>query len=389
MRRLFYLIQKESRQIRRRRANIILVFVAPFLQLLIIGSSVTTEVKNVPMGVVDYDHSPASRLLIQTFAASGSFHFLGVSASEGQAVELLDNGRVKLMVIIPPGLERDMKNGRAPRVQVLLDGVDGNSAGVALGYVTALLAQLQRGWATGRYGPAAGPAAAPVASAAAGPAAGPGRARVTVSARMWYNPNLDSKLNFVPGLIGILLIIVTTFLTSVNIVREKEIGTLEQLMVTPLTRAQIILGKIIPFGFLSFLQLTMSILAAGLVFGIWMKGSPLLLYAMAGLFFLSTLGLGIFISTLVRTQQQAMFVSWFATIYTMLLSGFFIPIANMPVAIQYITYLNPLRYFITVLREVYLKGTGIRFLWREALAMGVIGTLALVSASLRFHKRLK
>ena len=145
MRRLFYLIQKESRQIRRRRANIILVFVAPFLQLLIIGSSVTTEVKNVPMGVVDYDHSPASRQLIQTFAASGSFDFLGLSASEDQAVELLDNGRVKLMVIIPPGLERDMKNGRDPRVQVLLDGVDGNSAGVSLGYVTALLAQLAAG----------------------------------------------------------------------------------------------------------------------------------------------------------------------------------------------------------------------------------------------------
>ena len=371
MRRLFYLIQKESRQIRRRRANIILVFVAPFLQLLIIGSSVTTEVKNVPMGVVDYDHSPASRQLIQTFAASGSFDFLGLSASEGQAVELLDNGRVKLMVIIPPGLERDMKNGRDPRVQVLLDGVDGNSAGVSLGYVTALLAQLQRGWAAGPSGAAAGPG------------------RVTVSARMWYNPNLDSKLNFVPGLIGILLIIVTTFLTSVNIVREKEIGTLEQLMVTPLSRAEIILGKIIPFSFLGFLQLTMSILAAGLVFGIWMKGSPLLLYAMAGLFFLSTLGLGIFISTLVRTQQQAMFVSWFATIYTMLLSGFFIPISNMPLWVQYITYLNPLRYFITVLREVYLKGTGLRFLWREALAMGVIGVLGLVSASLRFHKRLK
>jgi ABC-2 type transport system permease protein len=377
MRRLFYLIQKEFPQIRRRRANIVLVFVAPFLQLLIIGSSVTTEVKNVPMGIVDYDHSPASRLLIQTFAASGSFDFLGLSASEGQAVELLDNGRVKLMVVIPPGLERDMRNGRAPRVQVLLDGVDGNSAGVALGYVTALLAQLQRDWA-------AGLSAAPAPWAAAA-----GRGRVSVSARMWYNPNLDSKLNFVPGLIGILLIIVTTFLTSVNIVREKEIGTLEQLMVTPLSRAQIILGKIIPFSFLGFLQLTMSILAAGLVFGIWMKGSPLLLYVMAGLFFLSTLGLGIFISTLVRTQQQAMFVSWFATIYTMLLSGFFIPIANMPVWVQYITYLNPLRYFITVLREVYLKGTGLAFLWREALAMGVIGAAGLVSASLRFHKRLK
>jgi len=378
MRRLFYLIQKEFRQIRRRRANLVLVFVAPFLQLLVIGSSVTTEGKNVPTGVVDYDHSPASRLLLRSLEASPSFDFRGLAASERQAVQLLDDGRVKLVLVVPPGLERAMRAGLRPRLQVLLDGVDGNSAGVTLGYITGLLARLEREWAAEYF--AAGPPA---------PAAPPGAGRVTVSARMWYNPNLDSKLNFVPGLIGILLVIAPPFLTSVNIVREKELGTLEQVMVTPLSRAQIILGKIVPFGLLSFLQLTMSVLAAGLVFGIWMKGSPLLLYALAGLFFLSTLGLGIFVSTLVRTQQQAMFVSWFATIYIMLLSGFFIPIENMPPAIQYITYLNPLRYFITVLRGIYLKGSGLAHLWREALAMTGIGVLALASASLRFHKRLK
>ena len=182
---------------------------------------------------------------------------------------------------------------------------------------------------------------------------------------------------------------ITTLVMAVNIVREKEIGTLEQLLVTPLRGVQIIVGKLIPFAILGFAQLTVGVVAAGLVFGIWMKGSFLALYAMAGVFFLSTLGLGLFVSTLARTQQQAMFVAWFFMIFTILLSGFFVPIENMPPFIQAVTYINPLRYFILILREIYLKGTGLRDLWREALALAAIGSAALVFASIRFQKRLK
>lgn len=373
MRRILFVVQKEFRQIRRTRAYFALIFVAPFVQLLVMGSALTTEVKNVPVTVVDDDRSPMSREIVRAAAATASFDFLGTAASEAEATAMLDSGRARMALAIPPRFERDVKDLRTPEVQVLVDGVDGNSAGVSLGYATAMLAQVQGRWA----------------QSMAPPSPDRGAGAITMVPRMWYNANLDSKLNFVPGLVGILLVIVTTFLTAINIVREKEIGTLEQIMVTPLKGLQLIIGKIIPFTILGFAQLTIGLLAAGLVFGIWMKGSLLLLYFLTLVFCFSTLGLGIFVSTLARTQQQAMFIAWFFMIFAMLLSGFFVPIENMPAGVRYLTYLNPLRYFILILREVFLKGTDFRFLWKEAAAMGAIGLVALVSATMRFQKRLK
>jgi ABC-2 type transport system permease protein len=182
---------------------------------------------------------------------------------------------------------------------------------------------------------------------------------------------------------------ITTMLTAINIVREKELGTLEQLMVTPLGGIQLIIGKIIPFTILGIVQFTVGIIAARLVFGIPINGSIPLLYGMVLLFLMSTLGLGIFVSTITHTQQQAMFVAWFTMIFTLLLSGFFVPIKNMPRFVQYLTYINPLRYFINVLREIYLKATPFRYLWQEAAAMGILGLLLIVAASRGFHKRLK
>jgi len=380
MRRIIHIVRKEFRQIRRTKAYFGIIFLAPFAMLLILGSAITNEVKDVPVVVVDGDHTPGSRQIADAFAASSSFRYVGTADSENEAKRLLDDGNAKIAVIIPLHFERDTGDGRTPTVQLLVDGVDGNSAGVGLGYATSLLAGVQQRWVIEKRVPA-------LLLAANG-----GRAvavrQITVVPRMWYNPSLDSKPNFVPGLIGILLIMITTFLTAVNVVREKEIGTLEQLMVTPLSGLELMIGKIIPFTILGFAQMTVSVVAAGVVFGIWMKGSLLLFYAMAAIFCLSTLGVGIFVSSLARTQQQAMFIAWFIMIFALLLSGFFVPIENMPRAIQYLTYVNPLRYFIIVLREIYLKGTPFRFLWKEALAMGVIGIATLLSASLRFQKRL-
>ena len=376
MRRILALVKKEFRQIRRTKAYFGLIFGAPFVMLLVLGSAITTEVKHIPVAVFDQDHTISSRQITNAFADSSSFQFVGMLDSDTQARTLLDDGTAKIVVVVPPDFERNMKNGLSPDIQVLVDGVDGNSAGVGLGYVSATLAQLQVRWVQAVQQPAA---AMNVRHAAL----------ITVIPRMWYNPNLDSTLNFVPGLIGILLIMITMLLTAVNIVREKEIGTFEQLMVTPLGGLELIIGKIIPFTILGFAQLTMSLIAAGLVFGIWMKGSLLLFYLMSAIFCLSTLGLGIFISTLARTQQQAMFIAWFIMIFALLLSGFFVPIENMPPFVQDITYINPLRYYISVLREIFLKGTEFRFMWREAAAMGAIGFGTLVLASLRFRKRLK
>src|SRR5208282_5648274 len=218
MRKILFVVQKEFRQIRRTRAYFALIFVAPFIQLLIMGSALTTEVKNVPMAVVDDDRSPMSREIVRAAAATASFDFLGTAASEKDATAMLDDGRARIALLVPPHFERDVKDLRTPEVQILVDGVDGNSAGVALGYATAMLAQVQEAWA----------------KSMAPPSPDQGAGMITMVPRMWYNANLDSKLNFVPGLVGILLVIVTTFLTAINIVREKEIGTLEQIMVTPL-----------------------------------------------------------------------------------------------------------------------------------------------------------
>jgi ABC-2 type transport system permease protein len=209
-----------------------------------------------------------------------------------------------------------------------------------------------------------------------------------IEPRMLYNASLESKNNIVPGIIAVLITMITAFLTGMSIVREKEIGTLEQLMVTPIKNYELILGKIIPFIIVAFLMMLVGILAAGLIFNIWVQGSILLLFVLSIVYSLSTLGLGIFASTVSKTQQQAMFIAWFFAVFAILLSGFFIPIENMPEWVQGITYLNPLRYFIVIIREIYLKGTPLIYLLNETLAMGLFGIATFTLASMRFQKRL-
>lgn len=383
MRRVLYLVQKELRQLRRNRPFLVLTFLSPVVQLIILGLALTTDVKNVPIAFMDNDHTSASREIREAFTASGLFDFSGMAASEAQAVKLLDDWRVKIVAVVPRNFQSDMKAGRLPAVQVLVDGVDGNSAAVALGYATATLAEVQRRW--GKSAESAPGSAQP------GTTIGPqgSRGSPTVVPRMWYNPNLDNRLNTVPMLVGILLVTTTTFLMAQNIVREKEIGTLEQIMVTPVRGIELMIGKMIPFTLLGFLQMTVGVIAAGLIFGIWVKGSLLLLYCLTVVFCLSTVGIGIFASTLATTQRQAMFVVQFFLTFASLTSGLFTPIANMPDVIQTITYANPLRWFFIILREIYLKGTGFRFLWKETAALAVIGAVMLVAATLRFQKRLK
>jgi ABC-2 type transport system permease protein len=369
------LVIKEFHQIRRTRAYLALIFVAPFVQLLIMGSAITNEVKHIPLIVVDEDMTPSSRGIIRSLRSIDLFDFRGLANSSRQAVRALDDGGAKAVLVIPRDFEKDIERGSDPAVQVLIDGVDGNSAGITLGYFTSVIARIQKDWAAIRR---------------MRDLSAPGQGdMVEVIPRLYYNPELDSKLNFVPGLIGLLLLMITTMLTAVNIVREKELGTLEQLMVTPLGGIQLIIGKIIPFTILGIIQFTVGIIAARLVFGIPINGSIPLLYGMVLLFLMSTLGLGIFVSTVTHTQQQAMFVAWFTMIFALLLSGFFVPIKNMPRFVQYLTYINPLRYFINVLREIYLKATPFRYLWQEAAAMGGLGVLLIVAASRGFQKRLK
>jgi len=373
MQRILYLIQKEFRQILRERTYLGLIFAMPFLQMVILGFAITMDVKNVPLTIVDYDNSRFSRQLIDNLTASESFRYIGQSSSENKARQWIDNGKVRVAVVIPLYFERDLKRGAKPQILVLMDGVDGNSAGVALGYVNQIVLRLQKKWLHD-----AGIDLRQLAQIHL----------VEIEPRMWYNPSLESVDNIVPGIIAVLLMVITSFLTGMSIVREKEIGTLEQLMVTPIRKTELIIGKVVPLAIVGFLMFNVSILGAGIIFKLWIKGNLFTLYFMSVLFMFTTLGLGIFASSIAKNQQQAMFIAWFFMIFSILLSGFFIPIENMPPFIQLITYANPVRYFMVVIREIYLKGTPFILLWKEAAAMGIFGLIMLIAASMGLHKRL-
>ncbi|MCD6374900.1 MAG: ABC transporter permease [Caldisericaceae bacterium] len=373
MQRLLYLIQKEFRQIAREKTYIGIIFVVPILQLVVIGFAVTTDVKNVPTVLVNEDRSSFSRRIEDVLQNSEQFNYLGRLPDMGSARIWIKEGRAQLALIIPPHFERDLKSNQFPQILAIIDGVDGNSAGVIAGYIALLAQKLQIAW---------------LPQMNISPEQLINIHLVEPETRMLYNPDLESVYNIVPGILALLIMIITAFLTGMSIVREKEIGTLEQLMVTPIRNWELLGGKIIPLTLIVMLLFNVGMVAARLIFGLWMAGSLLELEFLALLFALSGLSLGIFISTIAHTQQQAMFLAWFFMVFSLLLSGFFIPIENMPPAIQAITYLNPVRYFMVIVREIYLKGTPLKFLWQQAGAMTLFGLSMFILASLRFQKRL-
>ncbi|RMH62170.1 MAG: ABC transporter permease [Calditrichaeota bacterium] len=372
MQRILYMVQKEFRQILRERSYIAILFVMPVVQIILLGFAITTDVKNITIGILDLDNTHVSRRVGESFHENVTFRLYAQTHSEKELHHWMDEGSISVGVVIPPHFEKDLVNAVQPDVQIILDGVDGNTAGVVAAYVAQLSAALQGELL--QRAPALQREWTRVHS-------------VAIEPRMWYNPSLESVNNIVPGIIATLITMVTVLVTAMSIVREKELGTLEQLMVTPLRKGELMLGKIIPFALSAFILVIVSIISAGLIFNIWMQGSLWTLLGMSVLFSISTLGVGILASTIASTQQQAMFVAWFFMIFALLLSGFFIPIENMPDVIQWITYLNPLRYFMVVIREIYLKGTSYIHLWRETLAMLLVGMVSFGLATIRFHKR--
>jgi len=373
MRQIFYLVQKEFRQIFRDFSMVRILFVVPLIQIFILGNAITTDVKNRKIVFQDQDKTPYSREFINRFVHSRYFKITGFEEDYTRLSSYLDSGKASLAIVIPKHFQRDIVLQKKPDIQLLVDGVDGNSAGVSLGYITDIVQQYQERLI--EYSPDLSLQVKNIR-------------RVETEPRFWFNPNLESKLYIVPGIIALILLIITLFLTSMGIVREKEIGTLEQLMVTPIRSYQLVIGKIIPFSILGMLEIMISMGFVYLIFGIGVKGSLLLLLFESSIFIISTLGLGIFISTISDTQQQALFVAWFFMIFAILLSGFFIPIANMPPVIQHITRLNPLRYYIVILREIYLKGTTFKDLIPETLAMVTFSTCLFFAAVMRFRKKL-
>jgi ABC-2 type transport system permease protein len=384
-RRIREILRKEIRQTLREPRMRVLLFVPPTLQLILFGYAVNLDVQLSRIAWVDRDRSPASRDLLAAFAGSPHFAVTAAPGSTGEAQRLLDRGEVMAVVAVLPGFARQIERGETAPVQILVDGTNSNTASVVAAYAAQVVARYAAGLLGERQ------QALLLEVVARTGVDGPRYVAVPsleAASRVWFNPDLESRNYFVPGVVVNIIALVTLMLTALAIVREKEIGTMEQLMVTPIRPIELMLGKTLPFAGVGLLQMTVVTLAALVVFRIPFRGSPLLLVACAILFLMTTLGAGLFISTVSQTQQQAMMASFFFFSPAFMLSGFAFPIRNMPVAVQYVTYLNPVRYFMEIVRGLFLKGVGVETLWPQMLSLLAFGSAVLTLSALRFHKRL-
>jgi ABC-2 type transport system permease protein len=377
------IIHKEFLQTLRDPRTRYLLFVPPIIQLIIFGYAVNMDVELTKIAWMDRDRTTESRALLSAFQGSRYFMVQDVLDREDQIAEELDRGQVRAVVHVLPGYARDLNRGDIPGIQILVDGTNSNTAGIVSNYLSqalagaagTIMAEQRNSRLMARMTESSGPAPAQTGGLA-------------LQDRVWFNPDLKSRVYFVPGVIVNIIALVTIMLTAMSIVREKEIGTMEQLMVTPLRPIELMLGKLLPFALVGMLQMVMITAAALLIFGVPLRGSLVLLFASTLLFLLTTLGIGLFISTISRTQQQAMMSSFFFFMPALLLSGFAFPIRNMPRPVQVLTYFNPLRHFMEIVRGLFLKGTGIQYLWPQVAALLLFGTAILGLSVLRFHKRL-
>jgi len=379
--RIRVILKKELIQALREPRMRLLLFVPPLIQLLIFGFAVNMDVDHTRIAWMDLDRTPLSRDLLGKFEGSGRFEVVGLPQSEEDVQRTLDRGEAQAVVRIAPNFEADVKRGRPTEVQVLIDGTNSNTASIVAGYAGAVIADFSAAASADRQSVrilARGANSPP-------PAASPG---VVSRTRVWFNPDLHSRNYFVPGVVANIIFMVTLMLTAMAIVREKEIGTMEQLMVTPIRPIELMIGKTLPFAFVGLFEVALITSAAMLIFNTPFRGSVVLLFVCAALFLMTSLGAGLFLSTISQTQQQAMMMNFFFSTPAFMLSGFAFPLRNMPVAVQYLTYLNPLRYFIEIVRGLFLKGVGISVLWPQMVCLAVYGVAALGLSALRFHKSL-
>ena len=377
MRVLWRVIVKEFLQLKQDHKMIPVIFVAPVVQVLVFGFAVNTDVTLVPTVLVDQDRTAASRDLVSRFTRSTYFELVGDGARADDVDRWLVTGRAQMGLVIPRGFGDALASGRVGRLQIVADGTDSSSASVALGYAGSLVQGLAAEIQLRRLRE----------SSASGGGAVSGQVRLLP--RVLYNPDLRSRWFYVPAVLAMILMIMTMLLSAMGVVREKEIGTLEQLIVTPIRPWQLLVGKLTPFAVIGLVQMCLAAAVTVFGFGVPIRGSFLLLVGLTLLFILNTLGIGLLVSTLVQNQQQAMMGAVFGAMVPMLyLSGLIFPIENMPPAIQAVTYAIPLRYFAEIIRGVFLRGSGLSVLWPEAATLLVMGLAILALAALRFRKRL-
>lgn len=376
MKSIIEFIKKEFLQFKRDPKMFALILLAPVIQLTFLGFAATLDVKLVRTIVFDLDKSVTSRDFVERFTSSGYFQIEKYVSSYDEITEVIDKGDAILALVIPNDFEENIYSRQTASLQALFNGSDGNTAGIVAGYVQNIVSDYSQEIVLDfkhRSGQKLSPV--PVISA---------------ETRVWYNPELKTRNFMVPGIVGLLLSLITLILTSLAVVKEKEIGTMEQLIVTPLKPYQIIIGKLVPFVVLSFAAVIVILASMWFIFGIPVKGDLWFLFLSSFLYILSTLGLGLFVSTISKTQQQAMMISIFAVMMPMIfLSGFAFPIENMPQSIQYISYIIPLRYFNDIIRGVILKGLGFTDLWFNSLLLLLMGVTILFLSSRRFKSRLE
>jgi ABC-2 type transport system permease protein len=381
--RIMEIIRKEFLQTLRDPRMTALLFVPPLLQLVIFGYAVNLDVEHTRTAWMDMDRTPESRDLLAAFSGSRYFTITELPSREAEVRDLLDKGEVQAVIRVLPGFAQDILRGDPTSVQILVDGTNSNTAAIVSSYAGQIVA----GYTLRVLEDQQNSRLVPAALATGAPASAPPPTLVA-QPRVWFNPDLKSQVYFVPGVVVNIIALVTIMLTSMSIVREKEIGTMEQLMVTPIRPIELMLGKLLPFAVVGIFEVVLVVGAALLIFRTPLRGSIPLLFLCSVIFLLATLGVGLFISTISHTQQQAMISSFFFFMPAMLLSGFAFPIHNMPAAVQYLTLLNPVRYFMEIVRGLFLKGVGLSLLWPQVLALLVLGTAILGMSALRFHKRL-
>ncbi|HVG46467.1 MAG TPA: ABC transporter permease [Longimicrobium sp.] len=379
MRTLRFLLRKEFLQIRRDPAIMRMLVAMPLVQLLLLGNAATFQIRSSRMYVVDEDRTPVSRGLVTRLAASGRFEIADASPSMALANEALLDRDVSSILHVPPRFERDLVRDGAAPVQLVFNAEDGAAAGILRTYATRIIAS-----SAGEVGAELRPSVA-VAMEEGAPARG--AARIDVRSRGWFNPDLDYQAYMVPGILVLLVTMVATALGSMNIVREKELGTLEQLNVTPVTRAEFIASKLIPFWLIGLGVLAFGLTIARLAFGIPMRGSLALVFLAAAVYLLVALGIGLWISTIVETQQQAMFVTFAINMVYMLMSGLFTPILSMPRWAQWIAQLSPVKHFIVLMRAVLVKGAGFSAVVVPLAVLAVYAAVVLTLAVRQYSKR--
>jgi len=373
-----HVVKKELLQTFRDRRMVMILFVAPVLQVTLFGFAVNLDLASQPAVVADLDRTPTSRDAVAAIANDSEFKVVRHTLTYEEAAESVTSGEASLAILVPRGFEKDVARNEA-QIAVVLDGSDANTATRAAQAASQIL-----------NGRAISVQQLRLADAVAAMGLSPdsARAELRIESRPWFNPAMKTAIFFVPAVLALVLTVVTMLLTSMGLTREKEIGTLEQIMVTPVRPIELMIGKVLPFAIIGLVDVIVIVAVAALVFQVPVRGSIVSLLVASALFLMSTLGLGLFISTLSATQQQAMLNSFFVILPALMLSGFIYPIENMPPAVQVITYADPLRYYIELTRGIMVKGATLLDLWRPAVLLALLGALLLAGAAWRFRKRI-